>query len=1045
MEVHLRLQLEETLAQQDESQQSALVQTSDNNITLKNQNDSTISFASITNNAKKDNLYEKVFKKKIEEDFITKDKDCIFFTFNPTPVTPKTSLFNTTKDNTLLDNIFKSVFDKYTTNDESVFKSINRIYSGKINYKISEDFEEDTSTCESEPSSDSTQSTENNETVDDNVAVESNKKTKVAITLSLFEVQAGQIKDLFTNLQTQSKSSKSWVDIVIDPINKKVTPANLSQHYVDSLESAIESAKYALNNKNTTTQSHCFAFINVLKLVNKKTVSCSRITIADLAGLDPKKLNQSKRDSISSNSENSNLMELGRCLELFQLNQFDKSLIRSNKLTRLIFNDYIKNNLSLIITIDSIDESLNNSISQVFRYIHPTKIMKRKSLATSSSSTTSSSSNTRLSARKVSIRQPSRVTKSVSSIAPSRRKNVASKTLGSRRPVIPLSRQSTTLTSVSNRLSGVPSRIIRNRNISTSNSAASVAEIETLKKQKLELQDKLNQMELKLVENEQSLRNELFNDKENEINQLNTQHNTEIENLKKNEELSINEKLNELSENYQTKINNLTMEVTEKSNHMNKMEDEIKELKTQINSEISEKENFKSVNHQHLEDVKLLNDEIKIKISLIDELKGENNKLEDMIKEATINFENDKSELDGKINVLKSSLATKNEENENLQVKIDELNKNIEVLKNDLNNKDSNSMESIESLNKEIESLNKEIESLQSQLNDKVKEISELKSNSENEINKINDLKQEISEKNSNLEADNNSLNFKINELEKKFEIIKTSNSNYQSTIEEIENNKKLQISSLETKLEQKEQRIMKLKHELQTTKTSLDMWKKPLNLEDDLLSLIPTIESPNSSLMNAKFSKSKSSSPYRKVTTKLSNTRVANDPFVENAPNLSIVNNTSTVDNNVNNTKNANMSLSNIIGTVFEDNNNTTVNNISANNTANIIAKVVSHVNKIEAENKQTNRAIILNDATQNMNEDESSPVKFSPLKSNTRSSLQCLSPIRLSDLNKSDTRSPSVESGFKKHSLSPNKKNKKKLRKTTDENFMMETEELY
>ncbi|GME86917.1 unnamed protein product [[Candida] boidinii] len=459
MEVHLRLQLEETLAQQDESQQSALVQTSDNNITLKNQNDSTISFASITNNAKEDNLYEKVFKKKIEEDFITKDKDCIFFTFNPTPVTPKTSLFNTTKDNTLLDNIFKSVFDKYTTNDESVFKSINRIYSGKINYKISEDFEEDTSTCESEPSSDSTQSTENNETVDDNVAVESNKKTKVAITLSLFEVQAGQIKDLFTNLQTQSKSSKSWVDIVIDPINKKVTPANLSQHYVDSLESAIESAKYALNNKNTTAQSHCFAFINVLKLVNKKTVSCSRITIADLAGLDPKKLNQSKRDSISSNSENSNLMELGRCLELFQLNQFDKSLIRSNKLTRLIFNDYIKNNLSLIITIDSIDESLNNSISQVFRYIHPTKIMKRKSLATSSSSTTSSSSNTRLSARKVSIRQPSRVTKSVSSIAPSRRKNVASKTLGSRRPVIPLSRQSTTLTSVSNRLSGVPTKI----------------------------------------------------------------------------------------------------------------------------------------------------------------------------------------------------------------------------------------------------------------------------------------------------------------------------------------------------------------------------------------------------------------------------------------------------------------------------------------------------------------------------------------------------------------------------------------------------------
>ncbi|GMF83075.1 unnamed protein product [[Candida] boidinii] len=182
-------------------------------------------------------------------------------------------------------------------------------------------------------------------------------------------------------------------------------------------------------------------------------------------------------------------------------------------------------------------------------------------------------------------------------------------------------------------------------------------------------------MELKLVENELSLRNELFNDKENEINQLNTQHNTEIENLKKNEELSINEKLKELSENYQTKINDLTNEVTEKSNHMNKMEDEIKELKIQINREISEKENFKSDNHQHLEDVKLLNDELKIKISLIDELKGENNKLNDMIKEKTIDFENNKSELDAKINVLKSSLDTKNQENENLRARIDELNK----------------------------------------------------------------------------------------------------------------------------------------------------------------------------------------------------------------------------------------------------------------------------------------------------------------------------------------------------------------------------------
>ncbi|GMG34284.1 unnamed protein product [Ambrosiozyma monospora] len=79
---------------------------------------------------------------------------------------------------------------------------------------------------------------------------------------------------------------------------------------------------------------------------------------------------------------NTSLSELGRCLELVVTKQFDVSLLRTNKLTRLLLHDFAKKKcpVCIVVTLDPFgDERL---INQTLKYINPVQFqkIKRKSL-----------------------------------------------------------------------------------------------------------------------------------------------------------------------------------------------------------------------------------------------------------------------------------------------------------------------------------------------------------------------------------------------------------------------------------------------------------------------------------------------------------------------------------------------------------------------------------------------------------------------------------------------------------------------------------------
>ncbi|KAG7818963.1 hypothetical protein KL928_002831 [Ogataea angusta] len=206
--------------------------------------------------------------------------------------------------------------------------------------------------------------------------------SEYAVTLSMFEIYNDNIKDLLMN--TTTKKSNSFLDIITDPVDQKLKPYNLSQFMVSDFENAIRTLNRGLSNRKTCTthvnrdssRSHCFLFINVVR-ISGRSVNCSRLTLADLAGLERSKLSMTSGLNLREGSfTNASLTQLGRCLELVATKQFNKSLLRTNKLTRLIFHDYVKSKslISIIVNLDPAgDEGL---ILQTLRYVNPIQYQK---------------------------------------------------------------------------------------------------------------------------------------------------------------------------------------------------------------------------------------------------------------------------------------------------------------------------------------------------------------------------------------------------------------------------------------------------------------------------------------------------------------------------------------------------------------------------------------------------------------------------------------------------------------------------------------------
>ncbi|ODV85167.1 hypothetical protein CANARDRAFT_28464 [[Candida] arabinofermentans NRRL YB-2248] len=204
-----------------------------------------------------------------------------------------------------------------------------------------------------------------------------------AVTISMFEIYNDSIKDLLPN-STNSRKSRNFLDIVTDPNDQKLKPHNISQYMANSLQSSMNIIKNGLVNRTTSetrineasSRSHCFVFINVIRMFGN-VIHTNRMTIADLAGLERTKLSQTSGINLKEGSfTNASLTQLGRCLELVATKQFNKSLLRTNKLTRLIFNDYVKSKstISIIVTLDPKGEEC--LALQTLRYVNPIQYQK---------------------------------------------------------------------------------------------------------------------------------------------------------------------------------------------------------------------------------------------------------------------------------------------------------------------------------------------------------------------------------------------------------------------------------------------------------------------------------------------------------------------------------------------------------------------------------------------------------------------------------------------------------------------------------------------
>lgn len=208
--------------------------------------------------------------------------------------------------------------------------------------------------------------------------------------ISMFELYNDSVIDL---LNRDNKTQKGCYDIITDSIDYKLTPKNISKVLVNSYESAHDliydgysrRKTYPTFANNLSSRSHCFIFLNTHKLYSN-VLKTTRCTIVDLAGLERSKSSRTSGQALREGSHtNGSLTELGRCLELISMNQFHRTCLRTNKLTRLVLTDFVKNHnsLSILITLDPFGEA--GLILQTLRYIDPIKhqVLQRRSLLAS--------------------------------------------------------------------------------------------------------------------------------------------------------------------------------------------------------------------------------------------------------------------------------------------------------------------------------------------------------------------------------------------------------------------------------------------------------------------------------------------------------------------------------------------------------------------------------------------------------------------------------------------------------------------------------------
>lgn len=311
-------------------------------------------FTRIFEDISQDELYEEILKTSTEELF--EDKDSAFFTLGPS-------------------NSGKS-FSAYGTDDQPglAINSLNEIFTiingNFADYKL---FKRHFGEC---------------------LLITSNSQKncigEYGLSISVFEIYNDRIRDL--SLDTKKTENQS-LDIITDARDGKIKPSKVRQIYVTNLDDAKvvlhkcikRRAVSATNLNEVSSRSHLFVYFNLHRITGK-IVKTTRLTIADLAGSErTKEAKTEGKEFKEGNYTNTSLTELGRCLVLMKSKKFDRSHLRTSKLTRLLltdlFGNFTSNRIKILLTLDPYSNM--SSITHAIRYIQPiskVQISERNSL-----------------------------------------------------------------------------------------------------------------------------------------------------------------------------------------------------------------------------------------------------------------------------------------------------------------------------------------------------------------------------------------------------------------------------------------------------------------------------------------------------------------------------------------------------------------------------------------------------------------------------------------------------------------------------------------
>ncbi|KAG0689327.1 hypothetical protein C6P40_005222 [Pichia californica] len=628
---------------------------------------------------------------------------------------------------------------------------------------------------------------------------DSSMTSSLHLSVSIFELYNDNIIDLL-NQNNKSISRENSI-IVTDPIDSKLIPRNISKCLVNSYESIHDVVFNALQKRKTfptftnsdSSRSHCFIFLNLHKIY-ADVIQTTRFSIVDLAGLERTKSAKTSGLSLREASyTNASLTELGRCLELISMKQFHKTCLRTNKLTRLVLNDYVKCNhpVCILVTLDPFGEE--GLILQTLRYIDPIKYqhLQRKSLL-----------NIRKKSKTIDEREQKGLINEIDRLRQNQ-KILKSKVNNLEESVVENENN------IRSELYKQHERNIYQLTIDHKEEINKMSQ-NFIYQTDQKLQDQSDSFKLKLDEAQK-----LINEKQTELDLTNKQlleKKTELETL-----YSEYSQLKTILEENSNTVDDLNLKIEEFNNANENLKIEIDTLTLKIvDLEASHKEELDNLNL--------------IKAKIIDDLQKDL----DTSNETMNSLKND-------LKLLNEQLGSKNEQNENLLKEQSDLQNNLSMLTLNLENKDNeilkinsenfDKMKKLSELlsSKEllIESLNVEIHNLKTEIFSKSELYEKLQSEKSFEIlnlqNEIDNLKSSIS----SIEIDKQNVVDKLTD----------SNNTFKSTIEfleqmlqakdqditQLENDKHLELENYKSSIDQKNAEIKNISREIQSLNAMLN------------------------------------------------------------------------------------------------------------------------------------------------------------------------------------------------------------------------------